>query len=101
MELKKEEAISLLKNKILEVKRWMLEDGTKHDSGYVNVEHHDGEIKITNINQISQLGRSLVARHIYIDNRRMGKDIKDFIEECASLGLPLVYGGHRKGYVLY
>ena len=38
MELKKEEAILLLKNKILEVKRWMLEDGTKHDSGYVNVE---------------------------------------------------------------
>lgn len=101
MELTKEEAISLLKNKILEVKRWMCEDGTKHDSGYVNIEHHDGEIKITNINAMCQFGRSVVARHIHIDNRRMGTDITNFIEECESLGLPLVYGGHRKGFVLY
>lgn len=107
MNMPKETVISLLKGKIQEVKLWMKEDGSvPHPGSWINLEHHDGQIKITAVNQLSQMSRSLVARRIRIDNRYTGADVNDFVEECQKLDLPLDFGGqdfggYRKGYVLY
>lgn len=101
MNMPKETVISLLKGKIQEVKLWMKEGDSIPPGSWINLEHHDGQIKITAFNQISQMSRSLVAKHIRIDNRYTSVDVNDFIEECQKLDLPLDFGGHREGYVLY